>query len=188
MSCTTQDSVNQLCLFGPCTNGFVFNVRTVLSGRCIWRSLWWLLSRVSMQHDWPRWLHFANCSNYKTAAATSWHTTGQISSFTPYYSDQREKLFIRQLQYMLEYSYYVYHSVQIQWGRKRKYKKDNKVSIKAPIFTEGKGLSISHYHQSFISSHLWTTTVYHSWAFGPVCLFSLNKHYQRECVCQIMAN
>lgn len=51
-------------------------------------------------------------------------------------------------------------------GEKSKYKKDNKVSINAPFFffIEGKGLlfSISHYHQSFISSHLWTTTVYHS--------------------------
>lgn len=49
---------------------------------------------------------------------------------------------------MLKYSYYVYHSKQIQSGRKANTKKDNKVSINAPFFIEQKGLlfSISHYH------------------------------------------
>lgn len=35
MTCATQHSVNQLCLFGLGADGFVFNVRIMLSGRCI---------------------------------------------------------------------------------------------------------------------------------------------------------
>lgn len=54
MSCTTQDLVNQLCLFGPGTNGFMFNVRIMLSGRCIWTSQCRLHSQVSMQHIWAQ--------------------------------------------------------------------------------------------------------------------------------------
>lgn len=66
----------QLCLFEPSTNGFVFNVRIMLSGRCIWASQCWLLSPVSMQHIWPRWLHFANFSDYKT----QWPPAGRWQS------------------------------------------------------------------------------------------------------------